>query len=603
MDTSPSCLAITNVLVKINGTIVYPAAGMLVMALEACKQMADGTRNVSGYIIKDAVFHSALIIPSDSEGVETQIQLRPLADSSSKDSIMSDFRVSTNTDGHWSENCRGIVQLEYEEAETEVDMGKEALARSHYYRRLYEEAVVSCDHSVNIEELYDHFQGIGIGYGPTFQALQQASYSQGGEAIGRVRAFQWTADENTNHPQPHIIHPTSLDSLLHVMIVALSRGIEENHPPMMMTRFDKLWLSSSGINYPSTLKVDVYARAEFSGSRKSDAHLFALDQITGNLLLSMEKAEATTVATRDAHLSSQSSVSRLCYDLVWKPDLDLMELSQIVKYCESTRPYRPLATDFYEDLGLMLIMFISNTLDTLVEENCGTLQPHLRPYIEWLHHQLDRFNAGELPKLAPENPKWVSLVHDVEYRKALCNSLDATVQGIFFARIGRNLLEILRGHLDPLAFMFEGDSIPEFYREVNRKVICYEPFNRYLDLMTHSKPGLRVLEIGAGTGATTDFILDALSTRGGRKTKTLSCSQYDYTDISPAFFEAARERYQAYNGNIHFKVLDIDGDPSKQGFESGAYDLILAASVITSILIDGGLTKLIYDRYCTPRRI
>lgn len=88
---------------------MYPAAGMLVMALEACKQMADVTRRVAGYFIKDATFHGALTIPADFEGVETQIQLRPLGDSSSKDLVMSDFRVSTNIDGHWSENCRWYI--------------------------------------------------------------------------------------------------------------------------------------------------------------------------------------------------------------------------------------------------------------------------------------------------------------------------------------------------------------------------------------------------------------------------------------------------------------------------------------------------------------
>lgn len=154
------------------------------------------------------------------------------------------------------------------------------------------------------------------------------------------------------------------------------------------------------------------------------------------------------------------------------------------------------------------------------------------------------------------------------------------MQGKFFVRIGRSLLQILKGDLDPLTFMFADDSVPEFYREVNSKVICWEPLYRYLDTMSHKNPGLKILEIGAGTGASTDFILDALKGHDNGAATVRNCSQYDYTDISPAFFGAALDRYERYSDVIRFKVLDIEQDPSEQGFDVGSYDLIIAASVL-----------------------
>lgn len=77
-----------------------PATGMLAMALEACKQMADITRPISAYVIKDATFRSALTIAAGFEEVETQIQLRPLEDSASKDSFISDFKIFMNNGGY-----------------------------------------------------------------------------------------------------------------------------------------------------------------------------------------------------------------------------------------------------------------------------------------------------------------------------------------------------------------------------------------------------------------------------------------------------------------------------------------------------------------------
>ena len=144
-------------------------------------------------------------------------------------------------------------------------------------------------------------------------------------------------------------------------------------------------------------------------------------------------------------------------------------------------------------------------------------------------------------------------MQDIEYRQNICSRLGTTIQGGFFLRIGENRPGILKGDVDPLTFMLQGDFIPEFYGEVNQKVICYEPFNRHLDVLSESNPSLKMLEIGAGTGATTDFILDALSTHGDKKSKTLNCANYDYTDKPPAFFfEAAKERYESYIGELKF---------------------------------------------------
>lgn len=127
--------------------------------------------------------------------------------------------------------------------------------------------------------------------------------------------------------------------------------------------------------------------------------------------------------------------------------------------------------------------------------------------------------------------------------------------------------------------MFQDDSVPEFYREVNNKVICYEPLYKYLDAISHKNPGLNILEIGAGTGSTTNFILGALETRDKGAATSLRCSRYDYTDISPAFFGPAADRFEKFGDTVKFKILDIELDPSKQGLDSGSYDLIIAASV------------------------
>ena len=540
------------------------------MALEAAKQMADGSQIVAGYTIRNATFSSPMIITSDPQGTETQLHLRPIRGSSSKDSS-SEFMIYVSNGDQWNEACQGIIQIEYEAEGTEVDKGKEARARLHQHRQDLEESIRKCRKTVDERRMYEYLQHIGLDYGDAFQALQQLSYDED-VANGKVGVFHWSA-------QTHIIHPATLDALFQLVVVALSKGTEKDIPTVMPTRIGKLWITGRGISHPSTNTVKAHARGAFSGRRKATGSMFAMDETTDDVLVLLENTEITTVATREAVTQSQNLKKRLCYRFSWKPDLDLLTHQEVLEYCESTRPNRTTSdVHFYEDLGFLLIKFMSDALDALAEEDLHRTTPHLRRYIEWSRFQVDRFQAGSLPTLSSNHLKWKNLLEDTEYKEHLISQVESTKQGSFFVKIGRQLPQILKGQLDPLTFMFQDDSVPQFYRDINKDVICYEPLNRYLAAISHKNPGLRILEIGAGTGATTDFIFNALSHEGG-DARTLACTQYDYTDISPAFFESAAARYEQSHGKMRFRVLDIEADPSKQGFETGTYDLIIAASV------------------------
>lgn len=551
------------------------------MALEACKQLANKDRRIAGYTIKDATFHNPLPIAPGPNGVEVQLCLRTEEDSFKKDSVTSEFRLYINNNSRWDENCRGHIQLEYEVPENEIDAGKESVARLHRHHQTYEQAITTCDRTVTTEKMYEGLGTIGLGCGPAFRGIRKVFYNDDGEATGRVRVFQWTVEEGKNHPQQHIIHPTTLDSLFQLMLVAISKGTTENMPTMMITRVSNLWISSAGISYPDLDMVNVFARASFTGHRKGYGHMFALDPVTSDLLLSIEKTEATTVANRDNLVESRGATRGLCYSLEWKPDLDLSGSQRALTYCESARPHRDSATDFYEDLGYALVKFMSDSLDVLVDQKEGPHQKHLQKYIQWIKYELKRFHASELPRLSDGSSKWADL-RDVQSWETLCQRLESSVQGRFFVRVGRSLHQILKGDLDPLTFMFQDDLVPEFYREINNKVICYEPLYKYLDATSHKNPGHKILEIGAGTGASTDFILDALKAHDNEAATGLNCSRYDYTDISPAFFGPAADRYERYSDTIKFKVLDIELDPCEQGFDIGSYDIIIAASVRNS---------------------
>ena len=111
------------------------------MAIEGARQLALEDQLIKGYRIKEATFHKALNISNRQEGTETQLYIRTSKDVSSKDSAPSDFRICVHEDSEWAEICRGMIQVEYEDSETEVDRGTETARMSLYYKQRFEDAV------------------------------------------------------------------------------------------------------------------------------------------------------------------------------------------------------------------------------------------------------------------------------------------------------------------------------------------------------------------------------------------------------------------------------------------------------------------------------
>lgn len=84
----------------------------------------------------------------------------------------------------------------------------------------------------------------------------------------------------------------------------------------------------------------------------------------------------------------------------------------------------------------------------------------------------------------------------------------------------------------------------------------------------------RILEIGAGTGATSAVVLEAL------RSARLDVREYCYTDISRAFLNHAERSFGAENPSLTCEILDIERPVADQGLTLGGYDAVVAANVL-----------------------
>lgn len=75
------------------------------------------------------------------------------------------------------------------------------------------------------KDLYENLATFGFEFGPTFQALRQVYFSNDGEAIATIDPRDWMAKvRESESVQNHVIHPTALDAVIHLTVVAYSKG-------------------------------------------------------------------------------------------------------------------------------------------------------------------------------------------------------------------------------------------------------------------------------------------------------------------------------------------------------------------------------------------
>lgn len=141
--------------------------------------------------------------------------------------------------------------------------------------------------------------------------------------------------------------------------------------------------------------------------------------------------------------------------------------------------------------------------------------------------------------------------------------------------------QILRGQARATDVMFPGASLA-LVEGVYKQNLVADYFNAtlanaVLALVRQRRPGqaVRIVEIGAGTGSTSDHVFRRLAQEG-----EAAVAEYCYTDVSKAFLTRAEQRYGATVPYLKYQVFDVEKPASAQGLEQGAYDIVIATNVL-----------------------
>ncbi|KAF6822272.1 polyketide synthase [Colletotrichum plurivorum] len=547
----------------ISNTVVFPAAGMLVMAMEAALQMVPPNRTIAGFSVKEAHFKNPIVVGKTSEDrTETVVELTPLQKSYEKSSTWSDIRIFSYRNKECSECFQAQIQVEYQEdlALPLVEQEKELLDRETLHR--YEEAAEICTRPVDSQVFYRNAAEHGLRYGDWFQLLDEIHWDGEKNAVARIDVSK------PRFKTTSLVHPAVLDTVFH-MIRASSQAFASAAATNVPVKVVNAWFSATGWQNPETRYLRCWGISNSDQDAGEDGTIYALAD-DGKALMSIEHMTTVAVSRTDG---SSSSPKKLLHKAQWKPQLSLLSPQQLLAVCVPDRVMKDEATAIahHVEMASVMNLALSRALSQMTADDYAKVPASLARHMDWMKHHVNK-----LPAEHKDNLETPLTDNDIELRLQRIEEIHPAWK--LHTDVVRELKNILVGEKDPLEVIFNSDLADVFYADMFAQ-ICDSRLRNFLELASHENPGLRILEVGAGTGGFTGHVLGALLSLE-QETGAPKLAEYTYTDVSPMFFDRARERWKSLDGRINFRTLDLERSLESQGFETGSYDLIVAGSVL-----------------------
>ncbi|EDO04615.1 hypothetical protein SS1G_07098 [Sclerotinia sclerotiorum 1980 UF-70] len=550
----------------VDGRLVFPGAGYLAMAIEAKRQLlldVEPRRSVRNYIIKDVTFSRFLEIPDRTKSTEVQLSLNSPINGQSGIEEWQEFRVtSTPNSGVTTENCKGLIRIELANdvpSHRDVsDLGDFKQEKDHA-ARVAGERLMDLEnnmyHKLDEKTFYQRLESTGNYWGPSFATITDFMLGDS-EATGKITVPNVAEMMPGGFIQPHVIHPTTLDALIHSSLL-LSTSTQSSASDVMFPIYIReVFISANVLNNPGQrLSFVTKLKSATSSSTSSDVSAF---QGTSSQKRSkcVQIREAGFRRTAGSGYSSVGFDPSSCYNLEWGLDLDYSQ-PELHSKVEKHHKYVVTPENRLKILNDQAWYYIDACLNTIDEKD---VESKYAMYYEWMVQLKSLKNISprlEYPKYSAED--FGGLGEDAEAVR----------------RIGTNLKSILSGRIDPLQLLLEHDLLRRIYAKGLGARQCHHYLSTYAKKLTFKNPNMKVLEVGAGTASATIPLFEKLSEDG-----KLPLRQYDFTDISPWFFENARALLQRWQSHLCFKTFDCNKDPMEQRFEPGTYDLIIAYNAI-----------------------
>ncbi|KAI1260128.1 putative polyketide synthase [Xylariaceae sp. FL1019] len=564
--------------------IVFPAAGMIVMAMEAIAQI-HSDQTINSFEIRDLRINSNLVIPRDDTGIEVEISLKPNTDVTSKQASWTSFSLYEAGD-NFTEICRGSIKPEFaHNISSQSDQSRSRQAT--WVRDLMRSMTSTPKSEYSNEELYGIFRANGYTYGASFQNVQSAKKGRSGQALGLVSQSP-TANSTSRVP----IHPCLLDSVF--QLVVLAGHLDRNGPPAtwVPTYVRSLWVSSSGFQEKSEgSSSQVLACVESRSARLSANSLRVLDG-DGNHLIMIGEGLETALVTDALQVNDdkqQQTIRKLGYEMIYKPDLLSMSSHATAQFLKEQAAIHTRDTaPSYGILKIFIIVSMAKMMQKVSMSMITHHRPHLQSQLTWIASQISSARKS-LPYGLP--PDWLSLTEDGQYDD-LCSHAELSGSiGRFYVSFYRSIIKEIDENSRFPEIAAGGRAPQDFQQALLDEVPLMNALYAFIDSSAHKSSAIRVLQIGDAGGLVTNCAMAALT----MQTSTgVFCrfSRYDCTDVC-VYSSERMSKLLDISSKIQFRALDTGENPVDQGFEENSYDLILMTSnFYTDVNMDTALKNI-----------
>ena len=463
----------------------------------------------------------------------------------------------------------------------------------------------------DMDDLYQNRYSRDISLGPAYHTIR-AVWSKGGKALAEL-ALRDSVDASGME-----LHPLLLDGCFQALSVARYLSGIEQGSVYMPFGWERLWLAGP---IPENILCHAVLRNSPSASERSressdppevatgDVTLYSMDGVPIGGLTGFTVKRATSAAL----LPANEGLKDLLYEVVWreKPlgggvaSADFLtgpaEVAAgsrlLAEYLADEGVSAPDRAALLMDLERLSPAYALSAFEKLgwerragatvspeeLRARLGVVDVHRRLFNRLLDSLaeagvLTATDTGFVVKAGPGETVPGQLPDDAEsLARQLLDKYPHGVNEIgLLQRCGSALAEVLQGRADALSLLFGGEeaSAADHYLKSPASLAANRMLGDAVAAAVSSLPEgrrLRVLEVGAGTGASTDAAIASLP--AGR-------FDYAYTDISAGFFAQAEQRLAATGAPIEYKRLNIESEPVAQGFDSHGYDLVIAANVL-----------------------
>lgn len=501
---------------RVGDDIVFPFAGYIALVGEAVSQVT-GIRD--GFSLRNIIVSMALVVP---EGHPTEIitTFRPHRLTNSLASQWWEFTVASHNGHAWNKHCVGEV-MALEKPKLTAHGSIQPLPRK-----------------ISARKWYDTMQQSGLHLGADFQRLQaiETSAKDKHEAIGTV-ANGIAGDESDYH-----IHPATIDGTLQLLSAAAVNGLAREVMNWLPTSIDSFTVIRTAVNMTSK----VTAKPTSNMSLVGEGYCVSDD---GDMVLEargirMSLADSTQAAAIDSHAAARHT---------WAPHIDFLDVADLIK---------PLASRVEHMSQLDELVRLCLQVSAPAAAAANTPTEALQKYTQWVTSATE---SGKCNLSGMSDDELKSRIQDIVLLVA-----DTPV-----AKIASAIQQVYLGFNDivagqPLSAVISDDILTGVY-----DFIGLGDQAQFLRHLGHSKPNLRVLELGTGRAVSTaKDVINDLTLPSGQ----VLCSQYTFTSTG---FISAKDQPSVFD-RMEYATLDISQDLEDQAFDNKQYDLILAVNVLNS---------------------